>query len=304
MNPHRLRAYWQLLIVTVIWGVAGPIIKYTLGGFNSLTFLTYRFGISTLIALISFAAVGIHLPKDKKIFWNLIGYGFLTSTVSLGFLFFGLENTTVLDMSLITLANPLLISIAGVMFLGEHITKKEKLGMGIALAGTLLTVIEPLVQNGGSEIRLSGNIFIVGYLIATAWATVMAKRLLREDVRPATMANLSFVIGFLSLLPFALIANRFLLTSVLSVPLRYHLGVFYMAALSGSLAYYLYEKAQKTIEIGEASLTSYLYPLFAAPLAVLWLGEKITPIFIVGAVVITIGVIIAEIKKKRYNSSS
>ena len=44
-----------------------------------------------------------------------------------------------------------------------------------------------------------------------------------------------------------------------------------------------------------------MYPIFAAPLAVLWLGEKITPMFIIGAVIITIGVAIAEIKKKRYN---
>ena len=61
---------------------------------------------------------------------------------------------------------------------------------------------------------------------------------------------------------------------------------------------------QKSIEIGEASLFAYLYPLFSTPLAVVWLGEKITPMFIVGAVVITIGVVIAEIKKRRYNSIS
>jgi len=304
MNPARTRAYIGLLIVTAIWGLAGPIIKYTLGGFDSLSFLTYRFAISTMVALISFAVLGIHIPKDKNTFWNLMAYGFLTSTVSLGLLFFGLENTTVLDMSLITLANPLLISIGGVMFLGEHITKKEKLGMGIAFAGTLLTVIEPLIQNGGSEIRLSGNIFIVGYLIATAWATVMAKRLLREGVRPETMTNSSFIIGLISLLPFLILRPGFSLNALYQVPFTYHLGVVYMAILSGSLAYYLYEKAQKTIEIGEASVFSYLYPLFSMPLAVLWLGEKVTPMFIVGAGIIALGVAIAEIKKKRYNTSS
>lgn len=303
MNPARLRAYTLLLVTTVIWGVAGPIIKFTLGGFDSLTFLTYRFGISTIVAIISFIFLGLHVPKN--LFWNLLGYGFLTSTVSLGFLFFGLENTTVLDMSLITLATPLLISIAGVMFLGEHITKKEKVGMGIALAGTFLTVIEPLIQNGGSQIRLSGNIFIVAYLISNAWAVVLAKRLLRNGVSPLTMTNFSFITGFLSFLPFALIANRY---SLLAVPYQYHLGVIYMALLSGSLAYYLYEKAQKTIEVGEASIFAYLYPLFSAPLAVIWLGEKVTPVFIFGGIIIAIGVAIAEMKtrlvidkKKRYN---
>ncbi|KKU09296.1 MAG: hypothetical protein UX13_C0044G0005 [Candidatus Woesebacteria bacterium GW2011_GWB1_45_5] len=302
MNPARNRAYLNLLIVTAIWGVAGPIIKYTLGGFDSLTFLVYRFGLSSMLALVTFAVMRPHFPKDKKVFWNLIAYGFLTSTVSLGFLFFGLENTTVLDMSLITLANPLLIIIAGVMFLNERVTRKEKIGMTIALAGTFLTVIEPLIQNGNGALRLSGNVLILGYLIATAWSAVLAKELLRKDVSPLTMTNVSFIVGFISLLPFALIINSRALLSIPSVPLPYHLGVFYMAFLSGSLAYWLGNKAQKTIEIGEEAIFSYLYPIFSTPLAVIWLGEKITPVFIAGAAVIALGVFIAEMKRKRYNS--
>lgn len=77
-----------------------------------------------------------------------------------------------------------------------------------------------------------------------------------------------------------------------------------MALLSGSLAYFLFNKAQKTIEIGEASLFAYLYPIFSTPLAVLWLGEKITPIFMVGAIIIALGVFVAEVKKNRYNTDS
>ena len=303
MNPARARAYIQLLIVAVIWGVAGPIIKYTLGGFDSLTFLTYRFGLSSIVALIVFFIMKVHLPRDRETFWKLIGYGFLTSTVSLGFLFFGLENTTVLDMSLISLANPLLVTIAGVMFLSEHVTKKEKIGMGIALAGTLLTIIEPLIANGNGTLRLSGNILIIGYLIATAWSAVLAKEILRHGVSPLTMTNVSFIVGFLSFLPFVLLSSPIghTLSAIRSTPISYHIGVLYMAFLSGSLAYYLGNKAQKTIEIGEAAVFSYLFPLFSTPLAVIWLGEKITPMFVVGAVIIAFGVFLAEWKKSRYN---
>jgi drug/metabolite transporter (DMT)-like permease len=250
MNSARKLAYIEILIVTAIWGIAGPIIKYTLGGFDSLTFLTYRFGISSVVALISFLIIKVRLPKDKETFWKLIGFGFLTSTVSLGFLFFGLENTTVLDMSLITLATPLLVTIAGVMFLNEHVTKKEKMGMAIALLGTLLTVIEPLIQNGHSAIRLSGNVFIIGSLIATAWSAVLAKELLRKDVSPLLMANTSFIVGFLSLLPF-FIFSGISMSSIYHIQYTFHLGVWYMALLSGILANYLVNKDQKTIEIGE-----------------------------------------------------
>lgn len=299
MNPHRLKAYALLLIVTAIWGVAEPVIKFTLAGFPPLLFLTYRFGLSTLTAIFLFAIFGFHLPQDKNTRLELLLYGFITSTVSLSLLFFGLEKTTVLDATLITLINPLLIALAGVYFLKEHVTLKEKLGMGIALLGTLLTVAEPFLQNGHAATRFSGNLLIFLYLFTTAWGAVLAKKLLRAEVSPLLMTNLSFVIGFITLLPFALPLIRY---SSFNVHFSYHLGVAFMALISGSLAYFLANKAQKTIEVSEAAVFSYLYPVFAAPLAVAWLGEKITPVFIIGAVVITAGVVIAEVKQKRYNS--
>ncbi len=299
MNPHRLKAYFLLLIVAVIWGVAGPVIKFTLGGFPPLLFLAYRFGLSTLVAIILFLFLGFRFPKDKKTKVELIIYGFITSTVTLGFLFFGQEKTTALDATLITLINPLVISLAGARFLKEHVTAREKIGMTIAFLGTILTIIEPFLQNGHSLTRFSGNVLVFISLLAAAWGAILAKKLLRADVNPLTLTSTSFIIGFLTLAPFAIL--KYKISAVTSVSLPYHLGVIFMALVSGSFAYFLANKAQKTIEISEAAVFSYLYPIFAAPLAVVWLGEKITPVFILGAAIITIGVVIAETKKRRYN---
>jgi drug/metabolite transporter (DMT)-like permease len=298
MNPYRLKAYLYLILVTVIWGLAEPVIKYTLGGIPPLLFLTYRFGISASVATIIFIFSGLKLPKEKGIIPELLLYVGL-STLALVLLFFGLQETTVLDATVISLANPLIISLAGVYFLNEHITKKEKVGMGIALVGTVITVAEPLLQNHNSAMAFSGNILIFFYLIATAASTVLVKKLMRADISPLFLTNIFFIIGFLALLPFSLWEGN--LGSLVHIPLSYHLGVAFMALLSGSFAYYLANKAQKTIEISEASVFGYLYPVIAAPIAVIWLGEKITPAFILGAAIITVGVVIAELKKKRYN---
>ena len=94
MNSHRLKAYFLLVIVTIIWGVAEPVIKYTLGGFPPLLFLTYRFGLSSLVAIFTFTLFGFHFPKENKLRFELCLYGFVTSTLSLGLLFFGLEKTS------------------------------------------------------------------------------------------------------------------------------------------------------------------------------------------------------------------
>lgn len=302
MNPARLRSYLMLLAVTVIWGIATPIIKFTLQGFDPAVFLAYRFSISTVLAIIIFAVFGLHIPKNKGALLLVLLYGFLNSVVSLGFLFFGMENTTVLETGLITLASPLIISTAGVYFLHEHVTKREKFGMGIAIIGTALTIIEPLIVNGHNNLKFSGNLLVFGYVISTVVTTLIVKNLLKKGVDALLMTNMSFIIGFVCFTAYVLYSGSLSSTySILHIPYPYHLGVAYMAIVSGTLAFYLNNRAQKSIEIGEASLFSYLLPLFSLPLAVLWLGEKITPTYLVGGVIIIIGVIIAEIKKKRYN---
>lgn len=304
MNPARLRAYLMLLTVAAIWGIATPVIKYTLEELSPVTFLTYRFGISSIIALITFFIFGFHFPKRLKTVLVVIVYGFINTVVSLGLLFFGMENTTVLEASLITLINPLLISTAGVYFLKEHITSREKIGMTIAVLGTFLTIIEPLLVNGNGSLKFSGNLLVLGYVFVNVILAIYAKKLLREDVKPLTITNVGFIVGFISFIVFVLFTSSAsdMLSTISSAPLIFHMGVFYMAIISGSLAYYLWIRAQKSIEVGEASLFSYLYPVFSIPLAIFWLEEKITPLFIIGAIIISIGVVIAEIKKRRYNT--
>jgi drug/metabolite transporter (DMT)-like permease len=74
-----------------------------------------------------------------------------------------------------------------------------------------------------------------------------------------------------------------------------------MAVLSGTIAYILWHRAQKSIEIGEVGLFAYLYPIFGIPLAVVWLNEKITIPIIIGSAIVAVGVFLAEYKKKQYN---
>ncbi len=306
MERHRLRAYIILFFVYAIWGFSTPIIKFTLGGVSPLLFLFYRFLISSIAAFFIFLFTGFHFPKDNQTRLILIVYGILSTSVSLGLLFFGLENTTALDSTLITLAAPLLISAAGVVYLKEHVTNKEKLGMGIALVGTILTVLGPLTQAGEGGKVFSGNLLTFLYLLVTIIPSIQAKILLRKNITPIMMTNLSFILGFLTIAPFVVLKYSsieiFSMFTSLSFP--YFLGILYMALLSGTLAYFLSNEAQKTIEVGEASVFTYLYPIFTTPLAILWLGEKITPYFVVGAIIIGIGVMIAEFKKTRYNKAS
>jgi drug/metabolite transporter (DMT)-like permease len=302
MNPARKRAYIELLIVSLIWGMAAPIIKFTLGGFSPAIFLTYRFFISAVIAIFFFIFFKVKFPKDRKTLIFTIINGFLLTTVGLGLLFLGINKTNSVDSNLISAMAPVTIAIAGVLFLKERVTKRESIGLLIALAGTFITIIEPVFKNGGSFAGLEGNLLVFASVIAATITAVFSKKILRSGVDAATVTNISFIVGFLSLAPFVLpqiITSKFQILT--SVPLSYHLGVFYMAILSGTFAYILWHRAEKSIEVSEVGLFAYLYPIFGMPLSIFWLNEKITLPITIGFVIIALGVFLAEFKKRRYN---
>jgi drug/metabolite transporter (DMT)-like permease len=304
MNPRRLHAYLLLLIVVAIWGIAGPVIKLTLKVLPADTFLLYRLFLSSIVAVIVFLVRGVKLPGKLSTLIKLLIYGLLTSTAALGFLFWGLEKTSLIDMSLISIFGPVLIILGGWFFLKERIIPREKIGIVIAFLGSLLIVAEPLLRNHHGSGQFIGNLLILASLLAGAASSVLLKKLLREKVEPLTITNITFLIGFISFIPFVM-ARTGLAESVSiikNISLPYHLGVFYMAVFSGTVAYTLSSIAQKTIEVSEAALFSYLHPILSALLAIFLLGDRLNAFSVVGATVTFIGVAVAEIRKKRYNT--
>jgi drug/metabolite transporter (DMT)-like permease len=291
----RAKAYVFLLLSTILWGAAAPVIKFTLGGISPLPFLSYRFFISGVIGL---GVILFHRPKmPKKLseYGLLSIYGVLSTTIALGFLFMGLERTTVLELGILGLISPLIIVVGGGMLFHEHVTRREKIGISIAVLGALVTIIAPILL-GNNEFKFSGNLLLVLFLVSDAGSVLLAKGLLRHKFSPMLMVNFAFIVGALTLIPFALISTgaASLVSEIVALPLKYHLGVWYMAIASGTLAYFFFVRGERSIEAGEASLFAYLQPLFSVPLAVFWLGENITIPFLVGAVVTAFGVYIAE----------
>ncbi len=302
MNPHRLKAYFLLSIVAVIWGIAGPVIKITLGKIPPDLFILYRFFISTIVAMLFFGIKGIKFPKDKLTLIELFIYCIFNSSITLGLLFWGTSKTSLLDMSLISLFGPLLLVAAGYFFLKDKITKQEKVGTFIAFAGACAIGLSPLVKTTSADGRLFGNFLIFLSLISSTVGGVLLKKLMKRGISPTLLANLSFVVGLVTVLPFVIIKSGtiYALSPIYTSTLSTWLGIAYMAIVSGNIAYILNNMGQKTIELSEAAPFTYLYPIFSAILAVVLLGDKLTPPIVLGSLITLIGVVIAETKKKRY----
>lgn len=301
MTDHRKRAYIYLILTAIIWGAASPIIKFTLGGLDPLPFLAYRFLIAGIVSVFIFSC---KLLKGKKFryfranFAKVIIYGIFAVPLALGILFFGLDKTTVLDLTLIGVIGPMVVTLGGSFFFHDKITSREKTGITIVLLGAILNSLYPLISQNGA--RLTGNIMLLLYLLCDTSSVLIAKKAVQKKIKSVNLTNFAFIIGALVLIPmasFELGVNP-LIQTITTLPLKYHLGVWYMAIISGNLAYYLYVRAERSIEVSEAALFNYLQLVFTVPLAIFWLNEKLSIHYIVGAIFIIIGLIIAERKHK------
>jgi len=300
---RRTTAAFYLLLVSLIWGAASPIVKNTLQWFDPWLFLTYRFALSTLIALPYLAFSRAKLPKKASDQWLVLLTGFISAPLSLFLFFEALDKTTALSGSLITAAGPLFLILGGVLFFRDRIRINEKIGIGIAITGTLLTVVGPLIMNGHADTlgKLEGNTIMLFAVITDIIGALMSKEAMKKGVNATLIAQTQFIVGFAIFLPLLFLRQTpdVAWMALVSAPWQAHLGVLYMALLSGIIAYTIRNIAIKTIEVSESALYQYLQPLWAAVLAVLWLKEAVTPSYIIGGVIIAIGVAIAEYKRKK-----
>ena len=298
----RTKAYLALTAVAFIWGTATVVIKYTLDYLPPFTFLTYRFWISFVIIL---PFLIYELNKVRRTF-NQIGEVVLLNIIgiplTLILVFIGIQHTSALEASFILATAPVFNVLAGYLFLKEKIETHELLGISIALVGTIAIVIEPLF-NGKSFVlsHVTGNLILILSIIADAYYTVRSRRDLKHKYSPLFIIAIGFFVAPLILTPLSTLEQPLphLLITIYQLPAQAHLGVWFMALFSGIIAYFLFQFGLKRIEASEATIFRYLNPIFSAPLAVFWLGDKITTPFLIGAVIIIIGVFIAEYRPHR-----
>jgi drug/metabolite transporter (DMT)-like permease len=106
-----------------------------------------------------------------------------------------------------------------------------------------------------------------------------------------------FLLGSLTLLPFLfLFGVPVFAIHTAAVPFVLYLGVF----VSG-LSYLTYFKGLGIIGAGKGSLVFFVKPGLAAILAWMLLGEKLTPIFIAGTVLIVGGIALSSFPASKIN---
>ena len=293
MTKHLL-PYVVLLISSVIWGITGPVIKNTLGFVSPFTLLFWRFTFAVSISLPFFLFYLKKNPLKLSLLPKLFTIGVLGSALPIIFVFYGFKLTSSIEATIIGCMSPLLVAIAASVYLKERLSKHELVGTALAIAGTVSVAIEPLFSGGltGNN-RLLGNLLIFINIICWMFCIMLVKHWKTDNLKPFHITATSFITCLLVIAPLAFIESSGL-PSIDFSNVEILGGVLYLALFSSIIAYTLYYIGLAKVHAAQADIFNYLQPVFAIPLSVFWLKEKITPFIMLGVFLMVTGVIVAE----------
>lgn len=284
----RKKAIIALIIANIIWGAASPIFKWSLQNIGPFTLAFLRFSLGAFL-LFPFTYKELNIAKKDVL--SVFGIGFFGVFLNIVFFFFGLRLTESINAPIIASSGPILLILFSVFLLKEKLKQKVLTGTLVGLAGVLIIIFEPLLQNG-IDGNVLGNFFLLlATLGAVGHAVISKKVLLKYNPLPVTFW--SFLIGSLLFLPFFL--NEVSSPSYLSgLNPQGIIGVVFGALFSSAIAYYLYEWGVKNINVSETCVFTYIDPVVAVVIAIPLLGERLTPIFIIGSLFVFAGILIAQ----------
>lgn len=297
---------WQKAIFAglgaqIIWGVAGPLVKIVLYSVPPISLLFLRALFTTLVLFVVYEikwSKEFHLPvprkgnpMPRKDIRDIFLAGFFGVFVNIALYFWGQKLTTVIDTWTITSTAPLFVALYCFFFEKERLSKIVYSGIGLAFLGTLVVIGTPILQVGSGS--MFGNVLLLGATLAGSVNVIITKRLVAK-YPPLLLTFYSFLIALFFTFPFFIwefIQNPAWLGAL---PLSAYLIILYLIIGSSILAYYLTNFSLKGLSPSIYSTIGYASTIISIALSILFLGEKPTVYFMIGAGLIALGLFFAE----------
>ena len=205
--------------------------------------------------------------------WTFLYLGFLGVAVNQMCFTIGLRYTSVSHASLIVGMGPIYTLVLAVLLRLEVATWRKASGMAIALAGIAVMASENGISTHSPS--LLGDVITMTGSIGFAMYVVLGKRV-ADRYDPLTMTALNHFAGALIVLPLAIRQARLLgpKENWQAIPWAGWGALLYMAVFSSAIAYVFYFWLLRYLEALQLSAFSYLLPILATILGILWFGEK------------------------------
>lgn len=284
MQRKWIGALW-LALAASIWGGMYVVSKIVLAVMPALTLVWIRY----VVALACLGGIGLVTRQSWRIPWRhvplVVAIGFIGYGVSIWAQFRGTQLTTAQMGSIVTAATPAFMVIFGRVILGEPITWRRGLSVGLATLGVLMVV----GVDGFSSGHPGGGLILLIAAVSWALMSVLVKRLPGE-YSPLVVTTYAIGAATLVLTPVVLSQGGFH-AGVIARPAIWG-GILYLGIVSTAGAFVLWTRGLQLLDAGRGGLYFFFQPLVGTALGWFVLAEPLTWAFWGGAALIVAGVLL------------
>lgn len=276
----------RIALLALIWGWSFLLIKVGVGGFTPTAVASGRIMLGAIVMLGVVHARGLRMPRSLTIWRHFLVMGALASFLPFSLLAFGEERITSALTSVLNAATPLFAAMAAALFLGERLKPTQTLGLAVGLAGVGVASGVGGADVGGSTLLGAGA--AVGAAACYGYTFVYARRNLL-GLPPLVAAAGQLACGAIVSAPPAVITSmqsRF-------EPEPHRLAALAILGVVGTgLAYVLYYGAIAEVGPTKASVVTYLVPVVAVTVGVVFLDEPFRLRILAGGALTVLGILL------------
>ncbi|CAI8886915.1 MULTISPECIES: O-acetylserine/cysteine exporter [Kosakonia] len=275
------------MLVVVAWGLNFVVIKVGLHNMPPLMLAGLRF------VLVAFPAI-LFVARPKVPLRLLLGYGLTISFGQFAFLFCAIKFGMPAGLaSLVLQAQAFFTIILGAGVFGERLQLKQLVGITLAVLGVLVLIESSL---NGQHVPLLGFLLTLAGAFSWACGNIFNKKIMQHSSRPAVMSLVVWS-ALIPIVPFMVASLVFdgpalMLQSVVSIDLTTLLSLVYLAFIATILGYGIWGTLLGRYETWRVAPLSLLVPVVGMASAALLLGETLSMLQLVGAVLVMAGLYI------------
>jgi len=208
------------------------------------------------------------------------------------FIYLALQSTTAINTIMVNAMTPVFIAVIAWAGFRDRINLRQFSGIVLSFFG-----LAWIVSRGHPEILFSmqftpGDLWTLSAAMCWAIYTVLLRKR-PEGLHPVAFLTAIIAIGLLFLLPVYLWEMS---TGAVIRPTRTSiLSVLYVAVFPSVLAYIFWNRAVGSVGATRAGIFMHLMPVFGIILAIIFLGERLSPYHVLGIVMIFSGILLTTV---------
>lgn len=284
--------YIQYLVLCLIWGTTFAAIKIGSASTPPMVGLALRYWFAIAILVLTVLLTGRKIPLDRESLKMYGVVGFYSMGLSYLCTYWAMQFIPSSLSSILWATFPLFIGIfAHFMVSAERLSFQRLLSILTATLGVFLILSDQaLVIN--RKVLFGCIVLLLGVVLASYPTVYVKTKKHKYDSMVLTM--MSLVVGAIILTSGALITGQF---GLMSWSLRNIGAAAYLGIFGSAVTFYIYYSLMHQMEVVKLSFVSFITPVIATLVGVIFLHEAVTFQEIFGIGIVFAGLLLYDFRK-------